>query len=347
MRVLRHVFAVLALLPLLVLGIGCDGLDLSKFKVTEKYYVHYPVGDYALDTTLVSRFNSIRSSSAEKEDFIFFTDPHLLMVGDLDVFERCDTFMRAVKNYFTEIKDIHVICGGDWLGSKDTPTEAIEKLQYCNSLTYRYFGNAYHAVVGNHDTNYQGNSEEGVELGGEITAEQYCGAYLSHIGSNYYAFTGQSTRFYMLDTYIDWNHSLTPYRLEQAKWLAENLKKDDARNSAIVMHIYFIDGNGAPATFAAEFTKVITAYNAHSVAEVDGVAYDFTACSGRVRFVSCGHVHKDMESSLPDGTPVFSTVDMRNGNEPDFDLVSVDYEHNVINMVRVGRGVDRTLQMPR
>jgi hypothetical protein len=130
---------------------------------------------------------------------------------------------------------------------------------------------------------------------------------------------------------------MTEYRWEQIAWLAERLVSDDATNSAIVLHI-------GSDTFAQNIYSLCNAYNQAGTITLNDVKYDFSSCTGKVRFALAGHTHQDSVEVI-NGITVITTTHMRDSSTPTFDLCMIDYDNDVLHMIRVGSGVDRAVDL--
>lgn len=288
-------------------------------------------------------YSALINDSKEVESFLFFTDPHLLQHGeDYEYFIK--NYIVTLERYYKSTPTSFILCGGDWLGNSDTPTEAKYKLGYIDGFMHGIFDN-YYSVLGNHDTNYQGVDDEGNTNAGLLDNQTIANLWYRPYGKNYYAFNGDNTRFYVLDSGTDWDYTLSEYRLAQIEWLGNMLKSEDKPHSAIAVHIYFSDTDGNKSVFAGEIGLLVTAYHKRESVTLNGVTYDFTACTGRVEFIITGHTHEDMIDYIDSSTPVISTLNTRNGNTPSFDLVYVDYDNRRVNLIRVGTGDNRTISL--
>lgn len=292
---------------------------------------------FQVDPKLIDEYASIREPEAEDETILFFTDPHLLNKGDMNIYSRFDRYITTISRYSQALPDAGIICGGDWIGKNDTRDEAKYKLSYVDSVTFSLFGSRYFPIVGNHDTNYQGRSDAGEPYGGELRTEEYTAAYMSHIGSSYYFMKATNTLFYVLDSYKE-IPVITDYRRKQEIWLAEHLLNDDSPHSAVCMHIFYIDAAGTLSPFAEDISQIIVAYNRREKIVLGEHNYDFGQCSGRVQFVLSGHTHKDCSSLLVDGTPCLSTAELKSDSRPTFDLIYINYSQASMSLLRIGCG---------
>ena len=291
-----------------------------------------------------AEFAKLLNDTDKVESFLFFTDPHL---AEGDAYEsQMRSYLNTIKTYYDATPSSFVLCGGDWLGNSDTQAEACFKLGYIDAQMRSRFDRYYH-VIGNHDTNYQGVIEEGADAySGTLTNETIRNLMLRGEEKLYYSFDGVNTKFYVLDTGSDFITDMTDYRWEQISWLVDRLKTDDAENSAIVMHITHTGSVGAYviSTFASNIMSVLNAYNDRQSITLNGVSYNFSDQNGSVRFVLGGHKHYDyVDESY--GIPIILTTNTRSGDTPTFDLCLIDYDKNVVNMIRIGLGENRKIEI--
>lgn len=316
---------------------SCVDISFQDIHVTNVY----PKSEYPIDTAKAGCFRREILANTNGDSFIFFTDPHLLNQGDIGIYDRCNNYLFNVSDYKRYTNCQYVLCGGDWLGNSDWPNQAIDKLSYTNYVTYQLFGENYIPFVGNHDTNYQGYSNDGVFLQGELSLQEYVSAYMPRIGRSYYSRSLKNTTLYVLDSYTDWERSITPYKEQQLEWIASQLDFHDNPHSAVCTHIYFENSKGVVTSFASKLADIILAYNARRTVAINERTIDYSHCSGHIEFVLCGHIHEDYSCILDDGTPVIATDDMRTGSIPTFDLINVNYDTGIMSFYRVGSGNDR------
>lgn len=289
----------------------------------------------------VAEYTDLFSGSSRVESFLFFTDPHLTQKGE-DYESMLQTYLDTLGVYYKNTPTSFAVCGGDWLGNSDTVSEAKYKLGRIDGLMRGTF-DQFHHVVGNHDTNYQGVDAAGNANSGRIDDMTIANLWNRAHGRNYYAFDGYNTRFYVLDTGVDWDNIMTNYRWEQTAWLAEQLKTCKAERCALLLHIG-LEAGGEVSVFAGEVFKLCAAYNAAGSVTLNGVTYDFTGCTGRVVYGLCGHIHADQTVTV-EGIPLVATTNTREGGTPTFDLCLADYENEVLHLVRVGTGDSRTVPL--
>lgn len=295
-------------------------------------------------------FSSLFKNKNKIESFIFFTDPHLAMTEaytENSPFEtsgwweeKFHQYIGTLKKYYDCTPTSFVVCGGDWL-SLHTRDEACFRLGYIDGQMRSKF-DRYYPVAGNHDynreeTKYEYTKEDDV---GILPIETLRNLWFRDEGATYYSFEGVNTKFYVLDTGFA-RTARDPFTREQVKWLGGLLKSDNAENSAIILHCAYEDvSEGSdPVPLMADALTICGAYNRRDTVTVNGVQYDFTTCTGKMRFVLCGHKHKDMVRVVND-IPVIMSNDMQssyNDGEFTINLCLADYDSSILHLVRVGR----------
>ena len=291
-----------------------------------------------------AEFSAKLNNTDKAESFVFFTDPHLLD-GNFNEGQMHE-YLQTVKKYYNMTPTSFVMCGGDWIGNSDTPEGACFKLGYLDGYCRSLF-NPYYAVVGNHDLNYQGKLDADSAVGtGILTNETIRNLMLRGEENLYYAFDGAYTRFYVLDTGSDWVSTMTDYRWEQIAWLADKLATEDKEFSAIAMHITYVsNSNGyGLALFASNVISLLSAYNNRTSITLNGVQYNFADCIGNIKFVISGHTHEDIVETVND-IPIITTTQLKDSGTPSFDLCVVDYNNDVMNLVRIGAGENREIAL--
>lgn len=289
--------------------------------------------DVGIESNLTRYEKAVLSAGTKNEQFILFSDPHCFQ-GDYEA--NMLTMMSTIQKYYNCSSADFVLCGGDWLGNSDTLDSASYKLGLIKGIGKSMLGGVnFYNIIGNHDTNYQGTPT--------LTEDQLSNIWFS--GEKcYYKIKRKNCTFYALDTGLDNDNTLTAYRYEQLKWMCDALKANDDEHNAIFLHIVFTN-SADPTLIAPMATKIgdiITAYNGRSSITIDGTAYDFSECNGKIEFVLCGHVHADFNTTLG-GVPCISEINTGKGGTgtASFDLCIADFDNKKITMVRVGSGEDR------
>ena len=315
---------------------GGNTKDLSK-------YVSIYVEDVKDNATVYSSLfygDSIANITApsDVEPFIFFTDPHTLEMDNWQ--SGCESLMLLLKNYYDATPVSYVLCGGDWIGNSDLPKVSCYKLGLIHGMMRKLF-ERYYYVIGNHDTNYQGKLTDESEKYTTRLSQTALQNLLYNGEKTYYVFQGNRTRFYCLDTGVEWS-SLSTYYSEEMEWFAENLVKDNSRHIAILLHILY--SSEGKTTISSEATKIAEAYNGRSTITVNEKSYDFSQCKGKIEFYLAGHTHVD-SNGLEGSIPYVITRKAFELQNPTFDLTMVDYDNRVINMIRVGNGDSRKISL--
>ena len=302
-------------------------------------------GTYDWQTPVVS-YGALFKGKSNVEAFAFFTDPHIMGFGDTNRNEtRMENYFKRAQKVYNSTPCSFIVCGGDLLNNATTMDEACYRLGYIKGI-FKHLLDGCKLVIGNHDTNYQGKEDsESDNYTGRLTDATLASILYRDTDTKkaYYSFDGANSKCYVLDTGIE-HSSMLAYDWEQVDWLANKLKTDDADHSIIFLHI--IVSSDTVQTNASNFGSLAEAYNNHATITLNGVTYDFTACSGRVEFWVAGHTHRDSNGTLG-GIPYFITASNSfNSDVPLIDLVLADYDNNVVKIIRAGgTGEDRTIQL--
>lgn len=268
--------------------------------------------------------------------FLYFTDPHLMgFDGTFDA-GKYKEWMGIIENYYHNIPTDFCFCGGDLLNSGDTPAQACDKLGYVDG-TSRKSLYPYHFMLGNHDMNYQGTEE--------LPQDAIDAILFREEGKAYYRFDTDNCTCFVFDTGKDNDHSQSAYRIAQYGFFKDGLLADVKDNIVLFFHIYYYNSTNQ-AVMAKDIMDMAGAFNNRTSVTIAGTTYDFSAVThGTIRFAIVGHSHADF-NVVDNGIPVIATINVqKNGESPSFDMVLADFSNNVINLVRVGQGSDRTIQM--
>lgn len=285
------------------------------------------------------------------EAFMFFTDPHTQYGRGINHFEE---YMGQIQKVYRSTPATFALCGGDWLGNSDTPSEAAYKLGLVGATCKSMFDKCY-MLVGNHDTNNQGKKDaSSATYTTRLPVDSLKNLWFD--GENtYYKFKGRNTTFYCFDTETgtDSLSVLNNFGYTQAKWFAESLMSENSEHIALSMHMIYV--NNEETTWCALShlaLQIACAYNTRETITVDGTVYDFSSAVGMVEFVMAGHTHFDSSHTYTENgasIPVIITTDCGNGQtfptDATFDLVFADYDNRQIKCIRVGSGSDRTFAM--
>lgn len=298
-----------------------------------------PIESFDIDK-FVELTNSVEG---ETTSFLFFTDPHIN--ENNSTFEQ---YLRSLEYNYNRVPLEFCLCGGDWLNNNDTNQQAYEKLRFIADYTYQVFGDNYYTILGNHDTNYQGRLNDEAELHtGLLSHEDIVDLLFERQGNSFYSFYSKNARFLVLDTGIDWNHTMDDHRWGQAHWFANELQSNESQHLVVAMHIYTndIDGTKSPELFSKYIMEIAEAHNNRKVISLNGVEYDFADAYGKVACVLCGHCHEDFIATSSCSIPIVGTTHLKDGNIPTFDMCVFNWEQNVLNLLRVGSGNDRIIHL--
>ena len=291
------------------------------------------------------RFNELVNNGNISETFLFFTDPHLL--GAINVFSQDDRSsligaFDVAKELYDTLKLGFCLCGGDWLNFGDTQEMAKEKLLFADQQMKMKF-TQYYKMMGNHDTNYQGIVSLDDPKRGDLPRAFIDNEYFSETGSAYFSFSSKETQYLVLDSGIDYTLKLDDYRWEQIKWFANQLKETNNKHVALLVHMFYSEGELTP--MSKIIVEICDAYNKRQSVSLNGLEYDFSSVNGKIHFVLAGHSHYDSLTyeGVDNNLPVIETCNYTINGSKSFELCLVDYEKNILHLVRVGKGKDRSI----
>ena len=275
--------------------------------------------------------DKLNTNSTNIEVFTFFTDPHLMGGGDTDFSDKLESYVGTLQKYYNSSPMNFIVGGGDWLNNSDSASEAGLKLGYVDGFMNSMFKN-YYGLVGNHDTNYQGETS--------LDTDDIINLWYRKYGKAYFSFDGVNSKNYCLDSGKEGAYNaMTDYRWEQIAWLANKLVTDDSEHATVFSHIVWNNDEVEP--FADNFTKLINAYNSHTTISLNSVSYDFSGCSGHVDYVLSGHIHDDKYDTVNGVLCIATTTFAYNQNTPTFDMIVNDYDNEKAYFIRVGNGSNR------
>lgn len=287
------------------------------------------------------------NASGDVSSFLFFTDPHFFHPSNTK--RNMDSSIKYLQRYYEETPTSFVVNGGDMLQSGDTKAQACYNLGYIDGKMHSAF-DKYYYVFGNHDNNYQGAAYPGNNISTHedtLTQTNIRNLCLRDQEKTYYSFKDGLTRYYVFDTGLDWDATvMSDYRWEQVNWFAKSLMENDDKYNVIIAHQLYYAGTTLN-ILADNLLEVAGAYN-HGASDftINGQTYDFSNAAGRVHYYLAGHSHTDSYDVLK-GIACITTKHTyaTNWTTPTFDLVLANYGENMLHLVRVGDGENRTIDI--
>lgn len=299
----------------------------------------YKDAKQAIDT-----LNNYRQSSLESACYCFFTDPHFFWPYADSLTQKSFIFdyMGFLKCVSNSSNSDFVICGGDLLNNGDSISQACNNLSYFNNYAKSLISNYYY-IVGNHDTNYQGDSFISQGDSNSCLLDNETIERLMFDGNKtYYSFETETTKYFCFNSGIDWDSGvLNLFRIEQVHWFANELTNSKKPHSTIFIHIPTI--NGVLTALMHEIGNIVEAYNTKKCLTFNGNFYDFSQTIGKVDYIQSGHLHSDINLTCG-GIPVIVTTSFSHPSvvsRPTFDLVFADYSNSIVHCLRVGEGEHR------
>ena len=294
-------------------------------------------------------YNSAFKTVGEKaEAFMFFSDPHVMGTSNNLNTSTLERFVNALRFGYENTPTAFLVDGGDWLNVHDYQTYACYKLGLIDGLMRKNFPE-YYPLDGNHDTNYQGYiSADDTTSRGDLDTDTLINLHWKQNGGIYYAFDGIKSRNYVFDTGVEWDTAMDAYRWRQIDWFAKKLLADDPENAIVWQHVAFTDFTTYDPTefslFAQNIGAVIQAYNGRTSVTLNGETYNFSAMTGKIWAVMCGHTHADMQGTLG-GVPVVSVINAIHDGVISYDLGIFDFDNEKLKLFRIGSGSNRTINL--
>lgn len=287
----------------------------------------------------LSKYDSVKN----KETFIFFTDPHLLSANNnfsYEVKSNIESSLLPMKYLYSLFPINFCLCGGDWLNYGDTQEVAKQKLLYADSQMKNMFSR-YYKMMGNHDTNYQGVISSDNSSRGDFSRVFIDKEYFQETGSAYYSFNADKTKFFILDSGLDWSPEMDDYKWEQIDWFGSQLLSNSIDHIVIGIHMFY---NSFILPLSSELGKICVAYNNRSKIEINGKTYDYSNAKGIIHLILTGHRHIDT-IDYENGIPIVGTCRYIQDSTPTFDICILDYNSNKMKIIRVGKGENREVEL--
>lgn len=284
---------------------------------------------------------AMAAATGGRSAFLFYSDAHWTWN-----FQQSPALLKYLCMN-TPIKQ--VFFGGDLVDSENDMAYLSEWRKAVSELP------CHHSVAGNHD---DGDTVENrwddayvydFLLAGEETDDVVNGG-----GKLYYYKDVQSerTRYLFLDT-ATYDGMIQKDTVQQ-EWLKQTLlSTPHAWNVVAVSHIWRNHSNEyGDLGWSASGQICLDMFDAYNAREGD-----FASCTGHVRFCVGGHLHFDADYVSDGGIPVIlvdsDCISTRSGLECTEDTISensvnaivADYTAGTINVIRIGRGNSRIVQL--
>lgn len=287
------------------------------------YQVSNVVNDNVI--SIPDSYYSTLLNSSEFDTFMYFTDPHWYSPDSKISF--IDSNYAKIKSYYDNAPVDFVMCGGDWL-THHTKMNAIKFLSDVNCNMRKICGDKFKPVLGNHDTNYQGENAQGRLPSGTIN-----NILFQKEGKSYYTFKTNTTRYYIFDTDTDWVADIDPYRQEQIDWFKAELEKYKLEDKNIIISAHILSNQ--------EKNEIETSgVQAHGLmVKIYDVANEFNAkqgafaeAIGKIHAGIFGHAHYNLNTTYKN----IPCIIVQNSPNAEFVFVTIDYTNNKIHLTGVG-----------
>lgn len=93
--------------------------------------------------------------------------------------------------------------------------------------------------------------------------------------------------------------------------------------------------------------RLIDAYNSKQVITLKDIWYDYSTAAGKIHFILSGSNHKDglIYVGKENSIPVIRACNYTINSTRSFALCSIDYDKGVVNLVRIGQGESRVIEL--
>lgn len=299
---------------------------------------------------LETRAEDIRAAMAaagwNKSAFFFYSDAHWTSNNQQS---------PALLKWLHQNTPINkVIFGGDIINTEEDVASTMDYLWEWRAAIREL---DHHSVPGNHD---DGNDPDNRWPDSDIytfllAAEETPNVMRGDALYYYIDCPAEKTRYLYLDTATKDGNILND--TAQATWLKETLiDTPDGWHIVVIAHIWRVythEGNvftdSAWGMGAKMVLDMCDDYNARSD--------DYAACTGKVEFCIGGHTHWDADHTSDGGIPVIlvetDSKHVRSGlacnagttTENSVNAIVADYTNSIVNVIRIGRGNSRIVQL--
>lgn len=216
----------------------------------------------------------------------------------------------------------------------------------------------HHSVIGNHDEDNEALTSDqqlyGFYLAWEENNDIVWGGYHYYYIDN----RAERTRYLYLDT------GKFAVSDDEMRFVIDALTTaPEGWHIVAISHIWYDYQISAIPDYAQHLLDVFDACNLRAAGTIAhngaAFAYDFTKALGTVAFCIGGHTHWDAVLHSAKGIPVILTdsdsyysrsgIEATEGTTGEccFDAVIADYDAGEIKLIRIGRGADRTISLPK
>lgn len=300
------------------------------------------------EPTIIGNMNACGRNG---ETFIFITDIHW------------ETNYRnspaLVSHILKNTKVSNVFCGGDII-NEGAKAEMYKIMIDCiRSFQFVFSGNFLPIARGNHDDNSNWASSADVaeyefdydtvfalmyrDIADDVTFLRPGTEF-----SFYFDHVSTKTRYIFIDTQRNGRTIPTTALI--------NLLNATPQDYKIVFIVHYIYTSSGFTSGAILLFNIINAFNSKTSGSYAGANFDFSSSNGKAICVIAGHAHADYQWDKDDegnisGVPIIitDTDSTRNSaaiegtsDSQCFDVITINYNTNTINCVRIGRGSDRT-----
>jgi hypothetical protein len=298
----------------------------------------------------------MESVGRNKSSFYWYTDVH---------WQTNAKKSPILLKYLTDNTQINKInCGGDVINDPSPYNHVNTKYVHDWRKQIANLPN-HHTVLGNHDLNHWSTDVRKMAYANILAHQETNDMVVGGDGYYYIDNPSEKTRYLYL-CYLT---------KSQADMMAQGQFIVDAISSAeenwhivVISHRWFqyasshTPTTGSIPTYEKEILDIFDKYNAKTIRNGSNYFYaqDFTNCKGKVEFCIGGHIHADYDFTTDGGIPVIITTSdtnqQRHNDDVDYGVLGTtteqavyaiiaDYEGGKINVVGIGRGNSRQIDL--
>lgn len=336
----------------------CLSVIEDEIYLVPSFYIEHLIEKEVLSEKYIAQSNNNCSS------FVFFSDSHWN-----NNFQHSPALIRHIREYSGIDK---VIFGGDVIYNRETdPSIALkEGLEF--QRAFSFLGPNFYCVYGNHDDN--SDFQEKV-LENHLTKEQvvsFLQSQMTNLGRKegynfYFDEITSKTRYIGLDTGRFYRNNSNVDAVPTVLFLIDALQTvPEGWHIIVISHIFMETKTveGEKVCYIPNFYKfplqIMDNYNQRNTGyysyNKEKLFYDFTDCLGHVEFCMGGHIHIEGLLYTETGIPIICVpTDSKSINsqaykkgtitEQSVSIVVVDYSSQKMNLVSIGRGTDRAIDL--
>ena len=295
---------------------------------------------------------AMEAAGRNKSAFYFYTDAHRISSANMT---------PAILRYLYRHTSINKTNnGGDFFEPFATGADNLAIMR--NYIADMRGVSNHHSVIGNHDEDNESLVSDAQLYGFYLAWEEnndivWGGYHYYYIDNN-----SENTRYLYLDIGKNLGKNVAMVSDNQMQFVIDSLASlPEGWHIVPIAHIWYDYEIAALPDYVLNLLSVFDSYNGRTAGSVthngNAFAYDFAEALGNVEFCIGGHVHADQTYYSNGGIPIViidadstakkgSAATLGTITEGCVTAVVADYNTRKLKMIRIGRGSDRTIDIP-